>query len=284
MKLETDYLRDEIKQAHNYEGIVSDSSNMKKVLRNIERVAATDSTVLITGETGVGKELAARAIHARSKRKDKPLVKVNCAALPGELIESELFGHEKGAFTGALNRRLGRFELADSGTLFLDEVGELSQQAQAKLLRVLQEGEFERVGGDKTIKVDVRLIAATNRELGEMVEDKTFRGDLFYRLNVFPLRIPPLRERQSDIPRLSRYCIRRLARQIGKPIEGLEPESMERLLAYSWPGNVRELENVKFLKDYWKWCSSNSRVTAIVSYQILNGIISSRYLTRLDGS
>jgi len=244
LKLETDYLRNEIKQEHDFEGIVSDSPNMKKVLRNIERVAGTDSTVLIMGETGVGKELVARALHARSKRKEKPLVKVNCAALPGELIESELFGHEKGAFTGAINQRIGRFELANKGTLFLDEVGELSQQAQAKLLRVLQGGEFERVGGTTTLNVDVRLIAATNRDLGKMVADETFRGDLFYRLNVFPLRIPPLRDRKSDIRGLSRLLIQKLSRQLGRPIQGLSPESSQQLLTYKWPGNVRELENV----------------------------------------
>ena len=244
LKQETDYLRDEIRQDHDYQGIVSQSSHMQRVLRNVERVATTDSTVLITGETGVGKELIARTIHANSKRKEKSLVKVNCAALPSELIESELFGHEKGAFTSAISQRLGRFELANKGTLFLDEIGELSPQAQAKLLRVLQEGEFERVGGNKTLKVDVRLITATNRDLGAMVANGTFRGDLFYRLNVFPLHVPPLRERKSDIPALSHFFLEKLSRQLGKPLDDLSPKSLQRLKTYSWPGNVRELENV----------------------------------------
>lgn len=217
---------------------------MQKVVWNLKRVAGTDSTVLIAGETGVGKELVARAIHAHSQRKDKPLVKVNCAALPSELIESELFGHEKGAFTGAVDQRKGRFELAHHGTLFLDEVGELPLPAQAKLLRVLQEGEFERIGGMNSIKVDVRLITATNRDLGTMVEEKTFRRDLYYRLNVFPLRIPPLRDRKTDIPALSRHLVEKLSRQLAKRIERLSPESSKRLLEYPWPGNVRELQNV----------------------------------------
>jgi PAS domain S-box-containing protein len=244
LKLETDYLQDEIKQEHDFEGIIGDSSTMKKVLRNVARVAETDSTVLITGETGVGKELIARAIHGRSRRREKPLVKVNCAALPAELIESELFGHEKGAFTGAIERRIGRFELGNNGTLFLDEVGELSLPAQAKLLRVLQEGELERVGGTTSIKVDVRLIAATNRDLAKMIEEKTFRNDLYYRLNVFPLRIPSLRDRKSDIPALTRHLMEKLSRQLGKPIDRLSSESSRQLLEYPWPGNVRELQNV----------------------------------------
>lgn len=239
-----DYLHEEIGREYNVEGIVSESREMQKVLRNLERVAGTGSTVLITGETGVGKELVARAIHAQSERSDMPLVKVNCAALPAELIESELFGHERGAFTGAVGRRKGRFELADRGTFFLDEIAELTQSAQAKLLRVLQEGEFERVGGTETIRVDVRLIAATNRDLGKMVEDGSFRGDLFYRLNVFPIRIPPLRDRKKDIVALARHLIEKLSRQLGKPLQGLSGRSSKLLLEYPWPGNVRELQNV----------------------------------------
>jgi transcriptional regulator with GAF, ATPase, and Fis domain len=200
--------------------------------------------VLIQGETGTGKELIARAIHQRSRHRERPLVKVNCAALPAGLIESELFGHEKGAFTGALGRQSGRFELADGGTIFLDEIGELPLELQAKLLRVLQEGEFERVGGSHTIKVDVRIIAATNRDLVEAVNIGAFRADLFYRLNVFPLTLPPLRERKEDIPSLVRCCLERLAKKLGKPLQALSDESLARVMRYSWPGNVRELQNV----------------------------------------
>jgi len=207
-------------------------------------VARTDATVLITGESGTGKELIARAIHSRSRRSEKPLIKVNCAALPTGLIESELFGHEKGAFSGALSRRLGRFELANGGTIFLDEVGEMPPDAQVKLLRVLQEHEFERIGGNETIRTDVRLIAATNRDLLRAVQEGTFREDLFYRLNVFPVELPPLRERSGDIPLLVRFFVEKYAVQVDRHVETIAAETLERLVAYRWPGNVRELQNL----------------------------------------
>lgn len=238
------YLQEEIKSVHNFEEIIGQSSALTSVLKEVAHVAPTDSTVLITGETGTGKELIARAIHSSSKRKGKPLIKINCAALPAGLVESELFGHEKGAFSGAIARRIGRFELADGGTIFLDEIGELPADAQAKLLRVLQEREFDRVGGGAPIKVDVRVIAATNRDLLKSVHDRTFREDLFYRLNVFPVRLPPLRERADDIPLLANFLAGKFATRIGKRIEGVSRETMDLLAAYSWPGNVRELENV----------------------------------------
>ena len=211
---------------------------------SVRKVADTDSTVLVTGETGTGKELVVRAIHGLSRRKDKLLVKVNCAALPAGVIESELFGHEKGAFTGALTRKVGRFELANGGTLFLDEVGDLPLELQAKLLRVLQDGEFERVGGTQTLKVDVRLIAATNRDLERAVSEERFRADLYYRLNVFPILIPPLRKRLQDVPRLARHFAMLYASKMGKQVGPLSAEVLERLAAYAWPGNVRELQNV----------------------------------------
>jgi transcriptional regulator with GAF, ATPase, and Fis domain len=214
------------------------------VLHQVEQVAETDATVLILGETGTGKELIARAIHDRSPRSRRPLVKVNCAALPSSLIESELFGHEKGAFTGAVTRREGRFTLADGGTIFLDEIGDLPIDLQSKLLRVLQEGEFEPLGGSRTRKVDVRVIAATNRDLDAAMEEETFRPDLYYRLTVFPIRIPTLRERPEDIPLLTWGFIRRNEPRLGKNIRTIPKEVMDRLVAYSWPGNVRELENV----------------------------------------
>jgi transcriptional regulator with GAF, ATPase, and Fis domain len=207
-------------------------------------VAGTDSSVLITGETGTGKELIARAVHQRSTRAQKALIKVNCAALPVGLSESELFGHEKGAFTGAVSRHIGRFELADGGTILLDEIGDLSPEVQAKLLRVLQEREFERVGGTRSIKVDVRVIAATNRNLEEAVRQNRFRADLYYRLNVFPIHLPPIRERRDDIPLLARFFVNRYMIRMGKRIEKIAPEAMDRLVAYSWPGNIRELENI----------------------------------------
>jgi transcriptional regulator with GAF, ATPase, and Fis domain len=244
LRAETNYLKAEISEAHNFDDIVSGDPSMKQLFSDMEKVAATDSTVLILGETGTGKELVARAIHNRSLRRDKPLIKMNCAALPSELIESELFGHEKGAFTGATAQRVGRFELAHGGTLFLDEVGELSLPAQAKLLRVLQDQEFERVGGAKTLRVDVRVITATNRDLGLMVQEGKFRSDLYYRLNVFPLSVPPLRERIADIPLLVQHFLGRLGRKLGRDFTGIAPESLDQLLAYSWPGNVRELQNV----------------------------------------
>jgi len=224
--------------------VVGESPAILGVLASVRKVAKTDSTVLVTGETGTGKELIVRAIHDLSRRKDKLLVKVNCAALPAGVIESELFGHERGAFTGALMRKTGRFELAHRGTLFLDEIGDLPLELQAKLLRVLQDGEFERVGGTQTLKVDVRLIAATNRDLERAVAEERFRADLYYRLNVFPIAIPPLRKRSQDVPRLARHFAMLYASKMGKKVGPLGADVLERLTAYSWPGNVRELQNV----------------------------------------
>ncbi len=238
------YLQEEIKTEHNFEEIIGQGQNIKRVLRAIETVAPTDASVLVLGETGTGKELVARAIHNLSPRKDKALVKVNCAALPSGLIESELFGHEKGAFTGALSRRIGRFELAHRGTIFLDEIGDLPLELQAKLLRVLQDGEFERVGGTGSIKVNVRVIAATNRDLERSVQEDRFRQDLFYRLNVFPIRIPSLRERKEDIALLVKYFAVKYGKKMGRNIETIPQTAMDVLLAYGWPGNVRELANV----------------------------------------
>jgi len=238
------YLQEENRAEAPFADVVGESTAIRKVLSKIRMVAGTDSTVLVTGETGTGKELVVRAIHGLSLRKDKILVKVNCAALPSGVIESELFGHEKGAFTGALTRRVGRFELAHGGTLFLDEVGDLPQELQAKLLRVLQEGEFERVGGTHTLKVNVRLVAATNKDLARAVEEGRFRADLFYRLNVFPIAIPPLRERVEDIPRLIRHFVMIYASKMGKAIDTISEHAMRKLMAYPWPGNVRELQNV----------------------------------------
>ncbi len=217
---------------------------MKAVLREVRRVGATDSTVLLSGETGTGKELLAEAVHQASKRKDRLLVRVNCAALPGPLIESELFGREKGAYTGALTRESGRFEVADGGTLFLDEVGELPLELQAKLLRVLENGTFERLGSSRTLKVNVRLIAASNRDLGQAVRENRFRQDLFFRLQVFPIQIPPLRDRREDIPPLVWAFIKDFGRHLGKVIEHVPRQSMDALRTYAWPGNVRELRNV----------------------------------------
>jgi formate hydrogenlyase transcriptional activator len=238
------YLQEEVKSIHDFEQIIGQSRALMDVLADVGRVAPTDASVLITGETGTGKELIARAIHSASKRKDKAFIKVNCAALPSGLVESELFGHEKGAFSGAIARRLGRFELADGGTIFLDEVGELPAEAQVKLLRVLQEREFDRVGGNAPIRVDVRVIAATNRDLLKEVHEKTFREDLFYRLNVFPVDLPPLRERRDDIPLLVHFLVKKFALRIGKYLEGVSRATMQRLMEYAWPGNIRELENV----------------------------------------
>src|SRR5450432_813850 len=237
-------LREEIDKTSMFEEIVGASPALAAVLSRVSKVASSDSTVLITGETGTGKELIARAIHRRSGRSGGAFVAVNCAAIPRELITSELFGHEKGAFTGAIQRRLGRFELADGGTLFLDEVGELSPEIQVALLRVLQEREFERVGGTQRIRVDVRIIAATNRDLNAVVDSARFREDLFYRLNVFPLDVPPLRERTEDIPLLVRYFIERYARKAGKSIRRVNKRTLDHLQAYPWPGNIRELQNV----------------------------------------
>ncbi|NIR48987.1 PAS domain S-box protein [candidate division KSB1 bacterium] len=244
LQMQNIFLQEEIKSEYNFGEIIGASAGIKKVFKNIEKVAGTDTTVLLTGETGTGKELIARAIHNLSTRKNSVLINVNSGALPSGLVESELFGHEKGAFTGATTRKKGRFELADGGSLFLDEVGELPLDTQTKLLRVLQEQEFERVGGMETIKVDVRVIAATNRKLEEAVKLGVFRADLFYRLNIFPIHIPPLRERLEDIPLLTSYFIRKFSRRIGKRIESLNPQVMERLRSYHWPGNVRELANI----------------------------------------
>jgi len=237
------YLKEEIKTEYNFEEIIGESDSLKSVIRQVQKVAPTEVTILIMGETGTGKELFARAIHNLSPRRDRPLVKVNCGAISAGLVESELFGHEKGAFTGAVQQRIGRFELADGGTIFLDEVSELPLDTQVKLLRVLQEGEFERVGNSKPIKVDVRVIAATNRNLKEAVEDGSFRKDLFYRLSVLPLRVPPLRERRSDIPLLANFFLAKFAKATGKQITGISDQTLEQLKAYHWPGNVRELQN-----------------------------------------
>ena len=244
MRNETVALREDLDRASMFEEIVGSSPALQRVLDEVAKVAATDATVLILGETGTGKELLARAIHKRSRRSTGAFIRVNCAAIPPSLIASELFGHEKGAFTGALQRRLGRFEAADGGTIFLDEVGELPPEAQVALLRVLQEREIERVGSSHPIAVDVRVLAATNRDLEATVERGTFREDLFYRLNVFPIRLPPLRERVEDIPILVEYLVDRYAKQVGKSIRNIEKQTLQRLRAYDWPGNVRELQNV----------------------------------------
>jgi len=237
-------LREEIEQVSMFEEIVGTSPAIQKVLARVAKVARTDSTVLITGETGTGKELIARAIHKRSARSSRAFVSVNCAAIPRDLIASELFGHEKGAFTGALQRRLGRFELADGGTLFLDEVGELPAETQVALLRVLQEREFERMGGGRPIRTDVRVITATNRDLPAAIANGAFRSDLFYRINVFPVHVPPLRERREDIRLLVEYFIDRFSSKAGKKIRHIDKKSMDRLQLYPWPGNIRELQNV----------------------------------------
>jgi formate hydrogenlyase transcriptional activator len=244
LEKENIYLREELRTEHNFEEIVGNSPTLLAVLHAVEQVAATDSSVLIYGETGTGKELIARAIHNRSLRRDRALVSVNCSAISAGLVESELFGHTRGAFTGAVERRVGRFELADGGTIFLDEVGELSLETQAKLLRVLQEHEFEPVGSSRSLHADVRVIAATNRNLREAVQAGQFRSDLFYRLSVFPLELPPLRERRSDIPQLVAFFVSRFAKRLNKDVEGVSQESMDNLINYQWPGNIRELQNV----------------------------------------
>lgn len=241
---ENRYLRSEVSQRYNFEQLIGESPQMRRVYEMIDQVAQCKSTVLIQGESGTGKELVARAIHHRSPRRDKPFIKINCAALPEDLLESELFGHEKGAFTGAINKREGRFELADKGTLLLDEISETSPAFQVKLLRVLQEEEFERVGGSKTIKVDVRIIATTNKDVKQAVKEGKFREDVYYRLNVLPIYLPPLRERKEDIPLLVRHFVEKYSHRNGSRIKLLSKKCLEMMMQYSWPGNVRELENV----------------------------------------
>jgi len=236
--------RNELTLGRGFEAIVGESAAVRAMLRDVRKVAGVETTVLLMGETGTGKELVARAIHDTSPREGRPLVKMNCGAIPQGLVESELFGHERGAFTGALQRRIGRFEMANKGTLFMDEVGELPTDIQVKLLRVLQEQEFERVGSAHSQQVDVRLVAATNRDLESEVSAGRFRRDLFYRLNVFPVRIPPLRDRVSDIPLLVKHFLAQLQRKLAKPLQGGTEDSMRRLQAYRWPGNIRELQNV----------------------------------------
>lgn len=244
LQLHNNYLVDEIKSTHNFDEIIGQSPSMLDMLKKVDRVAKTESTVLVQGETGTGKELIARAIHDRSSRRDGPFVKVNCAALPSGLVESEFFGHVKGAFTGAMQDRKGRFELADGGTIFLDEIGEISPEVQVKLLRVLQENEFERVGGAESIQVNVRVIAATNRDIEADVQNQRFRSDLFYRLNVFPIAVPALRERGGDIPILTSYFVTQLSGVVGTYVDGIDPGTMDRLVRYPWPGNIRELRNI----------------------------------------
>ncbi len=241
---ENAYLEEEARTEHNFGDIVGESAALRRVLKQVETVAPTGSTVLIRGETGTGKELIARAVHDRGPRRERTFVKLNCAAIPTGLLESELFGHERGAFTGAVSQKVGRFELAHQGTLFLDEVGDIPAELQPKLLRVLQEQEFERLGGTKTIKADVRLVAATHRDLAQMVADGRFREDLYYRLNVFPVVLPPLRERRDDVPRLVRHFTQQFARRMGRRIETIPSAVMDALVRYPWPGNVRELQNV----------------------------------------
>ena len=237
-------LEEQVKDETAFKGIIGSSSSLKLALAEVERVAPTGSTVLVLGETGTGKELIARAIHNLSARSARPFVKVNCAAIPFDLLESELFGHEKGAFTGAIAQKIGRFEMADTGTLFLDEIGDLPLALQPKLLRVLQEQEFERLGSGRTHRINVRLVAATHRDLTEMVARGEFRSDLYYRLNVFPVELPPLRKRADDIPQLISHFVENVGRRMGKPIQFIAPETMSAFTSYSWPGNVRELQNL----------------------------------------
>jgi len=237
-------LEDEMRSGYQFQEIVGESAALQHVLRQVETVAPTDSSVLLLGETGTGKERVARAIHNLSRRSNGPFVKINCAAIPAGLLESELFGHEKGAFTGAVSQKVGRFELAENGTIFLDEVGDTPLELQPKLLRVLQEQEFERLGGSRTIRVNTRVVAATNRDLSSMVAERQFRSDLYYRLNVFPIRVPPLRERAEDIPLLVRFFAQMYSRRMNRNIETIPSDTMEALARYPWPGNVRELENL----------------------------------------
>ena len=244
LEAENNYLQEEIEVQHNFGEIISNSTKFKQTLQQIEQVADTSSTVLVTGESGTGKELIARALHQLSRRSNRPMIKVNCAALPAYLIESELFGHEKGAFTGALNKKLGKFELADGGTLFLDEIGELPIELQSKLLRAIQEGEIESVGGNEMKSVDVRIIAATNRNLEKEITKGNFREDLFYRLNVFPIHSIPLRERKEDIPLLVRFFCEKIGAKLGKNITDIPQKLLDKLMAFDFPGNIRELENL----------------------------------------
>src|SRR6266852_5933676 len=236
-------LGEPLRREDQFEGIIGRSASLREVFGQLKIVAPTDSTVLLLGETGTGKELIARALHNRSSRRDRPFVRVNCAAIPSGLLESELFGHERGAFTGAINRRIGRFELANDGTLFLDEIGDIPPELQPKLLRVLQEQEFERLGSTQTTRVDVRVVAATSRDLPQMVANREFRSDLYYRLNVFPVRLPALRERPEDIALLVRYFVDLCAKRMKKKVEHVPKEAMQVLITYQWPGNVRELQN-----------------------------------------
>ncbi len=235
---------DEVRPKAGFAGIVGQSSALREVLQLVEMVAPSDSTVLLLGETGTGKELIAQAIHNRSRRHKQAFMKLNCAAIPSGLLESELFGHERGAFTGAITQKLGRLELADQGTLFLDEIGDIPLELQPKLLRLLQDKEFERLGSTRTKRVDVRLVAATNRALEEMIVEKQFRLDLYYRLNVFPISIPPLRERPEDIPLLVRHFVQQFAQRMNKTVGAISSDTMEVLTRYSWPGNIRELQNI----------------------------------------
>ncbi|RLB03574.1 MAG: sigma-54-dependent Fis family transcriptional regulator [Deltaproteobacteria bacterium] len=244
LKIENLYLKDQLKKKYRFENIIGDSPQMQKIYRIVEKVADTDSTVLILGESGTGKELIAKAIHYNSSRRNRPFIPINCGAIPEELLESELFGHEKGAFTSAIKERAGRFELANGGTIFLDEIGDMSPKLQVKLLRVLQEHRFERIGGTKTIKVDIRVIAATHQDLEKAVEEGKFREDLFYRLNVIPIKIPPLRDRGSDIDLLVKHFMQTYSQRKGIKPKKITPEAMECLRRFHWPGNVRELENV----------------------------------------
>jgi formate hydrogenlyase transcriptional activator len=244
LAIENIYLEDELRESHGFSGIVGESLALRRVVQAVARVADTDSTVLLLGETGTGKELIARALHDRSARRGRSFVRVNSAAIPVTLVESELFGHERGAFTGAYAPRVGRLEIADSGTLFLDEIGELPLDIQPKVLRAVQEGEFERVGSSRTLRVDVRVIAATNRDLPAMVDAGQFRSDLFYRLNVFPIELPPLRDRREDIPLLVRHLVARHAQRLKRPVHVIPSSVMKALTQWDWPGNIRELDNV----------------------------------------
>lgn len=244
LKRENQNLKNQLKKKYKFENIIGDSEKMHQIFETIEKVADTDSTILILGESGTGKELIAKAIHYNSYRREGPFIPVNCAAIPSELLESELFGHEKGAFTNAIRTRIGRFELANGGTVFLDEIGDMSPNLQSKLLRVLQERQFERIGGVKTVKIDIRIIAATHQDLKVEVEQGKFRQDLYYRLNVIPIRVPPLRERHSDIPLLVHHFLNHFNRSKKRKIQGINNEALNRLMEYHWPGNVRELENI----------------------------------------